>query len=90
MPRRDEPRAKHDRVGWSKEQRKRRRELGQNFLRDKRVARRVVAESGVGEGDLVVELGAGGGMLTRQLAGGGSTEVGLRVSLPERPGRRPG
>ena len=53
---------------WSREQRKRRRELGQNFLTDKRVARRIAAESGVGEDNLVVELGAGGGMLTRQLA----------------------
>ncbi len=45
-----------------------RRELGQNFLRDERVARRIVAESGVGADDLVVEIGAGGGMLTRELA----------------------
>ena len=37
-------------------------------MKDKVVARRVVAASGVGEDDLVVELGAGGGMLTRQLA----------------------
>jgi 23S rRNA (adenine-N6)-dimethyltransferase len=45
-----------------------RRELGQNFLRDGRTARRIVDESGVGKDDLVVEIGAGGGMLTRQLA----------------------
>lgn len=68
MPQRDERRAKRGRIRWSNDQRKRRRKLGQNFLKDKRVARRVVAESGVGQGDLVVELGAGGGMLTRQLA----------------------
>ena len=72
MSRRDQRRAKRDAVrgrgGWSEEQRKRRRELGQNFLRDKRVARRIVAESGVGKDDLVVEFGSGGGMLTRQLA----------------------
>ncbi|MDQ4126860.1 MAG: 23S ribosomal RNA methyltransferase Erm [Actinomycetota bacterium] len=68
MSRRDERRAKHDRVRWSNEQRKRRRELGQNFLKDKRVARWVVTEAGVGKGDFVVELGAGGGMLTHQLA----------------------
>src|SRR3712207_2614049 len=53
---------------WSNKERKSRRELGQNFLKDKRVARRIVAECGVGKGDLVVEFGAGGGMLTRQLA----------------------
>ena len=68
MPRRDKRRAKRGRGGWSDEQRERRRELGQNFLKDERVAGRVVAESGVGKGDLVVDLGAGGGMLTRQLA----------------------
>lgn len=72
MSRREQRRAKHDAVrgrgGWSEEQRKRRRELGQNFLRDKRVARWIVVESGVKKDDLVVEFGAGGGMLTRQLA----------------------
>jgi 23S rRNA (adenine-N6)-dimethyltransferase len=72
MLRRDERSAKrgvyHGRKKWSDQQRKSRRELGQNFLEDKRVARRIVAESGVGKDDLVVELGAGGGMLTRQLA----------------------
>ena len=72
MSRRGERSAKrnthHGRKKWSDKERKNRRELGQNFLKDKRVARRIVAESGVGKGDLVVELGAGGGMLTRQLA----------------------
>jgi 23S rRNA (adenine-N6)-dimethyltransferase len=72
MPRRDarfaRRNAHHRRKKWSDKQRKSRRELGQNFLEDKRVARRIVAESGVGKDDLVVELGAGGGMLTRQLA----------------------
>jgi len=53
---------------WSDKRRKNRRELGQNFLKDKRVARWIVAEAGLGKDDLVVELGAGGGMLTRQLA----------------------
>jgi 23S rRNA (adenine-N6)-dimethyltransferase len=72
MSRRDEGSAKRNahpaRKKWSDKERKSRRELGQNFLKDKRVARRIVAWSGVGKGDLVVELGAGGGMLTRQLA----------------------
>src|SRR5919112_2871900 len=53
---------------WSNQQRKSRRELGQNFLKDKRVARQVVAQSGMGKDDFVVEFGAGGGMLTGQLA----------------------
>jgi 23S rRNA (adenine-N6)-dimethyltransferase len=72
MPRRGERVAKRNdhsgRKKWSDKERKSRRELGQNFLKDKRVAKWIVAESGVGKGDFVVELGAGGGMLTRQLA----------------------
>lgn len=72
MPRRDVRSAKRDvhdgRKKWSDKRRKSRRELGQNFLKDKRHAKRIVAESGVGKDDLVLELGAGGGILTRQLA----------------------
>jgi 23S rRNA (adenine-N6)-dimethyltransferase len=72
MSRRGGRRTKHDadpgRKIWSNKRRRSRRELGQNFLRDGRIARRIVSESGAGRDDLVVELGAGGGMLTRQLA----------------------
>jgi 23S rRNA (adenine-N6)-dimethyltransferase len=72
MPRRGKRAAKLSahlgREKWSGRRKKSRRELGQNFLKDRRVARRIVTESGVGKGDLVVELGAGGGMLTRELA----------------------
>jgi 23S rRNA (adenine-N6)-dimethyltransferase len=53
---------------WSNQQRKSRRELGQNFLKDKRVARQIAVQSGVGKDDFVVEFGAGAEMLTRQLA----------------------
>jgi 23S rRNA (adenine-N6)-dimethyltransferase len=60
--------ADHRREEWSGRQRERRRELGQNFLKDKRVAKRIVEEASVEKDDLVVELGAGGGMLTYQLA----------------------
>jgi 23S rRNA (adenine-N6)-dimethyltransferase len=60
--------ADHGRKKWSNQQRKCRRELGQNFLKDKRVARQIVAQSGVGMDDFVVEFGSGGGMLTNQLA----------------------
>jgi 23S rRNA (adenine-N6)-dimethyltransferase len=42
--------------------------LSQNFIRDRRIANRIVAEFGAGRDDLVVELGAGGGILTRELA----------------------
>ena len=72
MPQRGKRAAKRNahpgRDNWSDRRKKSRRELGQNFLKDKRVAKRIVAESGVGKDELVVELGAGGGMLTRQLA----------------------
>src|SRR5918993_1260206 len=72
MRRRDGRYEKHDakypREEWNGDRRRIRRELGQNFLEDRRTARRIVAESGVGRKDLVVELGAEGGMLTRQLA----------------------
>ncbi len=72
MSRRGERTAKHGtgrgRKNRTNSQRNNRRELGQNFLRETWAARRIVAESGVGKDDLVVELGAGGGMLTRQLA----------------------
>ncbi|HEX6710897.1 MAG TPA: 23S ribosomal RNA methyltransferase Erm [Rubrobacter sp.] len=70
MPRRDYAKydADHGRERWSSKRRRSRRELGQNFLKDGRIARCIVRESGAGRNDLVVELGAGGGMLTRQLA----------------------
>lgn len=51
---------------------RRRRELGQNFLVDDRVARRIVELAGVAPGDLVVELGAGRGALTRPLTDRGA------------------
>jgi 23S rRNA (adenine-N6)-dimethyltransferase len=72
MQRRDRrPTERHtgrSRDKWSDDRRRNRRELGQNLLKESRIAHRIVAESGVGKNDLVVELGAGGGMLTRQLA----------------------
>ena len=72
MQQRDGPRTEPDttrgKKEWDGDRRRSRRELGQNFLKDRRIARRIVAESGVGKDDLVVELGAGGGRLTCQLA----------------------
>ncbi|HEX2739180.1 MAG TPA: 23S ribosomal RNA methyltransferase Erm [Rubrobacter sp.] len=53
---------------WSGKERRSRRELSQNFIRDRRIAHRIVAESGAGRDDLVVEFGAGGGILTGELA----------------------
>lgn len=72
MSQKDKRRAKHKadhgRKKWSIQQRKSRRELGQNFLKDKRVARQIVDQAGVGKDDFVVEFGAGGGIVTGQLA----------------------
>jgi len=44
-----------------------RRHYSQNFLADPAAARAVVRASGVGAGELVVEIGPGDGMLTRHL-----------------------
>jgi len=42
--------------------------LGQNFLADTNLLEAIVRESGVGPGDVVLEIGAGKGALTRRLA----------------------
>ncbi|HKP11797.1 MAG TPA: rRNA adenine N-6-methyltransferase family protein, partial [Blastocatellia bacterium] len=42
--------------------------LGQNFLADPQVARRIVASVAPRPGDLIVEIGPGTGALTRLLA----------------------
>jgi len=60
--------AYHGREKWSSKERRSRRELSQNFIRDRRIASRIAAESGAGSDDLVVELGAGGGIITSELA----------------------
>ncbi len=41
--------------------------LGQNFLADPNLLDAIVRESGVGSGDVVLEIGAGEGVLTRRL-----------------------
>jgi len=45
-----------------------RRDLGQNFLHDERVAEKLVRIAAVGPGDRVIEIGTGLGTLTRALA----------------------
>lgn len=55
-----------------------RRALGQHFLADPNLTRKVVAAAGVQHGDLVLEIGAGTGTLTRAL-----TEAGARVLAVE-------
>lgn len=42
--------------------------LGQNFLRDNSIVKRIVDISGVGKNSLVIEVGPGGAILTRELA----------------------
>ncbi|NNN21883.1 MAG: methyltransferase domain-containing protein, partial [Acidimicrobiales bacterium] len=49
--------------------------LGQNFLVDPNVARRIVKISGVSDGDLVLEIGAGLGSLTVELASVGAKVI---------------
>ena len=49
-------------------QRTRRARLGQNFLADRRVARRIVQAAGVGPDDHILEIGPGRGALTGDLA----------------------
>ena len=46
----------------------RQRRLGQNFLRDPNLLDAIVRDSGVGAGDVVLEVGGGGGALTERLA----------------------
>jgi len=46
-----------------------RRSLGQNFLKDRRTAERIVRALDADEGDSVLEVGPGRGALTRRLAG---------------------
>lgn len=60
--------ANRPREVWSTHQRRQRRELGQNFLKHEKTARRIVREAGVTDQDLVVEIGAGSGVITRPLA----------------------
>ncbi len=42
--------------------------LGQNFLSDQRIAKKIVDLSGVSSKDVVIEIGAGAGTLTEELA----------------------
>lgn len=59
--------------------------LGQHFLADPNVTRRIVAASGVGSGDRVVEIGAGTGTLTAALAEAGARVVAYEMDEGLRP-----
>jgi 16S rRNA (adenine1518-N6/adenine1519-N6)-dimethyltransferase len=53
--------------------------LGQHFLADGNITRKIVAAAGIGPGDRVVEIGAGTGTLTAALAGAGATVVAYEI-----------
>jgi 16S rRNA (adenine1518-N6/adenine1519-N6)-dimethyltransferase len=53
--------------------------LGQNFLYDPAIARKIVDATGLGPGDTVVELGAGRGILTREMMARGVRLIALEV-----------
>jgi 16S rRNA (adenine1518-N6/adenine1519-N6)-dimethyltransferase len=56
-----------------------RKDLGQNFLADERLAAKLAARAGVAAGDFVLEIGCGLGVLTRALAGRARRVVSLEV-----------
>jgi 16S rRNA (adenine1518-N6/adenine1519-N6)-dimethyltransferase len=53
--------------------------LGQNFLYDPAIARKIVDATSLKPGDVAVELGAGRGILTRELAARGTRLVALEL-----------
>ncbi|HJQ77161.1 MAG TPA: 16S rRNA (adenine(1518)-N(6)/adenine(1519)-N(6))-dimethyltransferase RsmA [Acidimicrobiia bacterium] len=59
--------------------------LGQHFLADPNITRKIVAISGVVPGDSVVEVGAGTGTLTRALAETGARVVSYEIDERLRP-----
>ena len=59
--------------------------LGQHFLADANITRKIVDVAGVERGSKVVEVGAGTGTLTRALAGAGAHVVAYEVDAGLRP-----
>ena len=55
------------------------RRLGQHFLADPNITRKIVGLAGVGPGEQVVEVGAGTGSLTRALASAGAHVVAYEI-----------
>ena len=52
---------------------------GQNFLRDKNIARKIVAMVPAGEPRLIIEIGPGQGVLTEFLLAAGDQYVGIEI-----------
>jgi 16S rRNA (adenine1518-N6/adenine1519-N6)-dimethyltransferase len=59
--------------------------LGQHFLADANITRKIVDLAGVGAGDRVIEVGAGTGTLTRALAATKASVVAYEVDTALRP-----
>lgn len=59
--------------------------LGQHFLADPNLVRKIVAVAGVGPGDAVVEVGPGTGTLTVELANRGAHVVAYEIDQGLRP-----
>ena len=62
-----------------------RRDLGQHFLVEPNLVRRIVEIAGVGPGSQVVEIGAGAGTLTRALAASGARVIAYEIDQSLRP-----
>jgi 16S rRNA (adenine1518-N6/adenine1519-N6)-dimethyltransferase len=59
--------------------------LGQHFLADANITRKIVSVAGVGTGDNVIEVGAGTGTLTRALAKTGAHVVAYEIDQGLKP-----
>jgi 16S rRNA (adenine1518-N6/adenine1519-N6)-dimethyltransferase len=59
--------------------------LGQHFLVEPNVVRRIVEIAGIGPGSRVVEIGAGAGTLTRALCGSGAQVIAFEIDDALRP-----
>lgn len=59
--------------------------LGQHFLADGNITRKIVSEAGIESGDQVVEIGAGTGTLTAALAGAGARVIAYEIDGRLRP-----
>jgi 16S rRNA (adenine1518-N6/adenine1519-N6)-dimethyltransferase len=53
--------------------------LGQNFLNDEEVVRKIVDAAGVGNDDLVIEIGPGAGSMTRELCSRAGQVVAIEI-----------